>query len=277
MKFYIVDDDVSIIRILSNIIEKNNSFEVVGSAVNGQIALREIMIINPDIVLVDMLMPIMDGNTLVRKLKEAMPKLSAIMISQVMDNQLRTESYEAGIEFYITKPINIIEVEKVVERVAEQIEMDNTLSNIKKMLQSSEKQTRVHDEQYVVRIKNILGALGMLGEKGTRDIIKITLHLLEKNISFGECDLASLEGVLGDNEQIVKQRVRRAIKDGLVNIAHMGIEDYNNDVFYAYANILFDFSSVKAEMDRINGKKRSGGKISLNKFFDGLVLICQKE
>ena len=277
MKFYIVDDDVSIIRILSNIIEKNNSFEVVGSAVNGQIALREIMIINPDIVLVDMLMPIMDGNTLVRKLKEAMPKLSAIMISQVMDNQLRTESYEAGIEFYITKPINIIEVEKVVERVAEQIEMDNTLSNIKKMLQSSEKQTRVHDEQYVVRIKNILGALGMLGEKGTRDIIKITLHLLEKNISFGECDLASLEVVLGDNEQIVKQRVRRAIKDGLVNIAHMGIEDYNNDVFYAYANILFDFSSVKAEMDRINGKKRSGGKISLNKFFDGLVLICQKE
>ena len=158
MKFYIVDDDVSIIRILSNIIENNNSFEVVGSAVNGQIALREIMIINPDIVLVDMLMPIMDGNTLVRKLKEAMPKLSAIMISQVMDNQLRTESYEAGIEFYITKPINIIEVEKVVERVAEQIEMDNTRSNIKKMLQSSEKQTRVHDEQYVVRIKNILGA-----------------------------------------------------------------------------------------------------------------------
>lgn len=277
MRFYIVDDDVNIIRILSNIIEKNNSFEVVGSAVNGEIAFREIMVINPDIVLVDLLMPIMDGNTLVRKLKEIMPKLSVIMISQVLDSQLRTESYEAGIEFFITKPINKIEVEKVIERVAEQIEMDNTLSTIKKMFQSTKKQVRDNDEQHIVKIKNVLGTLGMLGEKGTKDIIKITLHLLEKNISFGECDFASLESILEDNQQIVKQRVRRAIKDGLVNIAHMGIEDYNNDVFYTYANILFDFTSVKAEMDQINGKRRSGGKISLNKFFDGLVLICQKE
>ena len=57
----------------------------------------------------------------------------------------------------------------------------------------------------------------------------------------------------------------------------MGAEDYGNDVFYTYANILFDFTSVKAEMDSMNGKRHTGGKISLNKFFDGLVLMCQKE
>lgn len=277
MKFYIVDDDVSIIRILSNIVEKNTDYEVVGSAVNGEIALKEIIVIKPDIVLVDMLMPIMDGNTLVRKLKEIMPKLSVIMISQVLDSKIRTESYEAGIEFFITKPINKIEVRKVIERVAEQIEMDNTLSTIKKMFQSQKTQSRANKEQYVVKIKNILGALGMLGEKGTKDIIKITLHLLEKNITFCECDLSSIDTLFDDNPQIVKQRIRRAIKDGLVNIAYMGAEDYGNDVFYTYANILFDFTSVKAEMDSMNGKRNTGGKISLNKFFDGLVLMCQKE
>lgn len=70
MKFYIVDDDKNIIRILSNIIEKNNNFEVVGSALNGEAAFQEIMVMKPDIVLVDLLMPVMDGNTLVKSLRK---------------------------------------------------------------------------------------------------------------------------------------------------------------------------------------------------------------
>ncbi|NLK64391.1 MAG: response regulator [Tissierellia bacterium] len=277
MKFYIVDDDKNIIRILSNIIEKNNNFEVVGSAVNGEAAFHEIMIMKPDIVLVDLLMPVMDGNTLVKKLKEVNPHLSCIMISQVLDNQIRTESYNSGIEFFITKPINKIEVEKVITRVAETIEMNNTLSTIKQMFKLNDKQDKDLTEQNIIKIKNILGTLGMLGEKGTNDIIKITLYLIEENISFNDYDFSSSENIFGDNSQIVKQRIRRAINKGLVNIANLGLDDYGNEILYNYGNILFDFANVKAEMDYINGKKRSGGKISLNKFFDGLVLICQTE
>jgi DNA-binding NarL/FixJ family response regulator len=127
MKFYIVDDDKNIIRILSNIIEKNNNFEVVGSALNGEAAFQEIMVMKPDIVLVDLLMPVMDGNTLVKKLKEVNPHLSCIMISQVLDNQIRTESYNSGIEFFITKPINKIEVEKVITRVAEKEDFESRI------------------------------------------------------------------------------------------------------------------------------------------------------
>lgn len=277
MKFYIVDDDINVIRILSNVIEKNNSFEIVGSATNGEKAFKEIIVMKPNIVLVDLLMPIMDGNTLVKELKAINPQLSFIMISQVLDSQLRSESYESGIEFFITKPINKIEVERVVSRVAEKIELDNTLSNIKKIFQSTEKQSRCQNEHYIIKIKNILGTLGMLGEKGTNDIIKITLYLLENDISFIDYDFVSLENRLGDSSRIVKQRVRRAIKNGLTNIANLGVNDYSNDVFHVYANILFDFSSVKAEMDWITGKKNSRGKISLNKFFEGLIHICQTE
>lgn len=277
MKFYIVDDDINVIRILSNVIEKNNSFEIVGSATNGEKAFKEILVMKPNIVLVDLLMPIMDGNTLVKELKAINPQLSFIMISQVLDSQLRSESYESGIEFFITKPINKIEVERVVSRVAEKIELDNTLSNIKKIFQATEKQGRGQNEHYIVKIKNVLGTLGMLGEKGTNDIIKITLYLLENDISFIDYDFVLLENRLGDSSRIVKQRVRRAIKNGLTNIANLGVNDYSNDVFHVYANILFDFSSVKAEMDWITGKKNSRGKISLNKFFEGLIHICQTE
>jgi len=271
MRYYIVDDDISIVRILTNIIEENNSFEVIGYSNNGEIGFNQILLLNPDIVLVDLLMPKMDGNTLVRELKILKPNICFIMISQVLDSTLVEESYKSGIEFFIKKPINKIEVEKVISKVAEKIEMQMMLSNIKRMLKSSAQPDKDMNSS-IKEIKHILSMLGMLGEKGTTDIMKICTYLIESKKSFSECDLEKLFTCFGDNTEIVKQRIRRAIKDGLQNIANLGIEDTMNETFYTYSNVLFNFSSVKAEMDYIKGIKKTGGKISINKFFEGLLL-----
>jgi len=200
------------------------------------------------------------------------------MVSQVFDSELIADSYKSGIEFFIKKPINKIEVEKVISKVAEKIEMGMTLANIKKMLKSSGEPIKDKNDSLkdsVKKIKHILSILGMLGEKGTMDIIKICTYLIENKKSFSECNLDKLFTCYGDNPEIVKQRIRRAIKNGLENIANLGIEDYMNETFNTYANVLFDFTSVKAEMDHIKGIKHTGGKISINKFFEGLILNCE--
>jgi len=274
MRYYIVDDDISIVRILTNIIEEDNSYEVIGCSNNGETAFNEILLLSPDIVLVDFLMPKMDGNTLVKQLKTLRPDICFIMISQVLDTELIADSYKSGIEFFIKKPINKIEVEKVISKVAETIEMKIMLSNIKKMLKSSE-QPNVETKDSLKEVKHILSILGMLGEKGTTDIIKICAIIIETKKSFSEFNLEELFTCSGDNPEIVKQRIRRAIKNGLDNMANLGIEDYMNETFNTYASVLFDFSSVKAEMDHIKGIKKTGGKISINKFFEGLLLYCE--
>lgn len=276
MRYYIVDDDISIVRILTNIIEENNSFEVIGCSNNGETAFNEILLLAPDIVLVDFLMPKMDGNTLVQQLKSLRPDICFIMISQVLDSELIANSYKSGIEFFIKKPINKIEVEKVTSKVAEKIEMQIMLTNIKKMLRSSAESNRDIGGN-LKEIKHILSILGMLGEKGTTDIMKICEYLIENKKTFSECNLDKLFTYFGDNSDIVKQRVRRAIKVGLENMANLGIEDYGNETFYIYSNVLFKFSSVKGEMDHIKGLKKTGGKISVNKFFEGLLLNCEMD
>jgi len=276
MRYYIVDDDVNIIRILTNIIEENNTFEVIGCSNNGETAFNEILLLSPDIVLVDFLMPKMDGNTLVQQLKILRADICFIMISKVSDSELIAESYKSGIEFFIKKPINKIEVEKVTSKVAEKIEMQMMLSNIKKMLKSSV-QPNKDIKDNLKEIKHILSILGMLGEKGTTDIIKTCSYIIETKKPFSEFNLEELFTCLGGNPEIVKQRIRRAIKNGLQNMANLGIEDYMNETFNSYSNVLFDFSSVKAEMDYIKGNKKTGGKISINKFFEGLLLNCEIE
>ena len=93
----------------------------------------DILAKNPDMVLIDFLMPEKDGVQVMRELRERGCKAKCIMISQVAAKELIGKAYDAGIEFFISKPINIIEVKSVIRNVDEQIKNEKTLTNIKKM------------------------------------------------------------------------------------------------------------------------------------------------
>lgn len=274
MRYYIIDDDVNIVKILTNLIEENESNEVIGSSNDGETALSEILVCNPDIVLVDLLLPKLDGNSLVREVKLLKPRIKFIMISQVSNVKLVEDSYNSGIEFFISKPINKIEVEKVTGKVAEKIEIENMLNDIKKVFKDVNTEKKSEDNNIKI-IKRILSKFGMLGEKGTNDIIRICLYLLETKKSFEECNFNDLCSIIGDSPKTVQQRMRRAIKTGLTNLAYIGIEDYYNESFQDYSKGMFDFVSVKAEMDYIKGKNKVGGKVIIGKFFEGLLLHCE--
>lgn len=276
MRYYIVDDDINIVKILTNIIEESDFGEVIGSANDGDTALKEILSVNPDIVLVDLLMPKLDGNSLVKEIKSIKPRINFIMISQVSDKELVTDSYKSGIEFFISKPINIIEVEKVVNRVAEKIELENMLRDIRKIFKDVGEKQKDNTNDKIKEIKYILSKLGMLGEKGTNDIIRTCVYLMEKGMSYEEGNMDEICRYLGDNTKTIKQRIRRSIKDGLTNLANTGLEDYYSDIFQNYSSMLFDFENVKAEMDYIRGKRDAGGKVNINKFFEGLMFLCEK-
>ena len=274
LRYYIVDDDINVVKILSNIIEDNNLGEVIGCDNDGDTAYKEILANNPDIVLVDLLMPKLDGNTLVKEIKAIRPKINFIMISQVSDHELITESYESGIEFFINKPLNKIEVEKVANKVAQKIRLEDMVNNIRKVFKDIGGQEE-EEQDKTKEIKYILSMLGMLGEKGTNDIINICVYLINAKKSYDECAIDELCKYLPDNSKTVKQRMRRAMKEGLTNLANAGLEDYLGDNFQRYSNMLFDFENVKAEMDYIRGKRNGGGKVNMNKFFEGLILLCE--
>ena len=85
MKFYIVDDDQSILYVLQNIIEQNFNDEVVGMTSSSPDALQELMVKDVDIVLVDLLMPELSGVDLVRKVKDVKPNIRFVMIFFFID------------------------------------------------------------------------------------------------------------------------------------------------------------------------------------------------
>ena len=66
MKFYLIDDDKNVLHILKRIIRDRGLGEIAGTAENGVDALTDLPLINPDIVIVDLLMPEIDGITFVK-------------------------------------------------------------------------------------------------------------------------------------------------------------------------------------------------------------------
>jgi len=276
LKIYIIDDDIAIVKMLENIIEDYDLGKVCGHSLDGN-CVEEVNYLSPDIVLVDLLLPKKDGITVVEELLKINKDLKFIMISQVSSKKMISTAYTAGIDFFINKPINAIEVRTVIQKVSEKINYKETLQNIKNMFSIDNESIKPNSSENMQNTKInkaqlILNKLGMTGEKGESDIINVCKYLIANNLNMSETNINEIANYLNINSKSMDQRIRRAISKGLSNISHLGIEDYMNEVFIMYSSSLFNFEEVKNEMDYIRGKRKSNGKINIRKFIDGLII-----
>ena len=281
MKFYILDDLISSVKVMSNIIESSNLGEIIGTNTNSEKGVAEILAKKPDIVLVDLLMPVKDGITVVNEVREVNPDISFIMVSQVVDKNMISDAYNAGIEFFITKPNNRIEIENVIRRVLEKKQMETVLSGIRSVMgqpspASQQATPEKSGDEFTAKVKKILGSVGMLGESGTKDILNVCNYLNRNNLNYdSKTTLNDYAAHLNEDPKSVKQRIRRAIKRGLTNVASLGIEDYYSDSFDEYSHTLFNFDTVRMEMDLLRGKSQYGGRPTIDRFFEGLEALCE--
>ena len=269
MRIYIVEDDKNIIKILERIILDKNLGDIVGSAQDGITALDEIKSLKPDIVLVDLLMPGMDGISLVKEAKSIEPKIQYIMISQVSSKDMISKAYASGIEYYISKPIDVIEVQTVVRKVQEKIEINKKLNQIQSLLtnETSESNIEKTTEDSIAGIKRVMQKIGILGEVGTQDIINIAKYLIDNKKTMADFTIKEICSKFTDNPKTMEQRIRRTATVGMINLANLGIEDYMNEIFTEYSNGLYNFEQLKIEMDYIRGRGKKRGSVNIKKFY----------
>ncbi len=288
--FYLIDDDISVISILSKIIISQKLGDVIGKDTTGERAISEIKRLKPDIVIVDLLLPKIDGITLVTQLKPEFKDMPFIMISEVHAKDMVSKAYNSGIEFYINKPINVIEVINVVKRVDEKLKMKKVIDSFQSAFMSmqslSDEGTSKHKSDPLDGARDILSHLGIISDAGTKDILYIIEFILglddgirKKVLDYRLSELYTYvsdkyEREKGEivNEKTIEQRIRRTIGQGLENISELGMDDYENLYFERYANSLFDFREVRKEMEFLKRKSKERGKINIKKFIAGLIL-----
>ena len=283
MKIYLIDDDPNILNFLKLIVQAKNLGEICGVCSSPIDALEDLKYIKPDIVVVDLLMPGMDGISFVKKANAEFQDIAYIMLSQVSNKDMISSAYEAGVEFFIQKPINAIEVENVITRVCQSLAMKRTLNSMQNLFMTQMQDVMPKNAPavqaepvHLQKTKDILQRLGIIGEIGSKDIINVVDYMITHRDTASDMTLIELCAQFSDNPKSVEQRIRRTANTAMVNLAHLGLEDYSNDTFIEYSNTLFNFEQIRREMDHIRGKNHKGGNVKIRNFLNALVSYCYK-
>ncbi|WP_041606016.1 response regulator [Halothermothrix orenii] len=113
VKTVLIVDDAAFMRLnLKNILK--DDYEIVGEAKNGQEAVEMYQELNPDIVTMDITMPVMDGLEAIRAIKDIDPDANIIVCSAMGQQKMIIEAIEAGAKDFIVKPFK---EERVIEAV----------------------------------------------------------------------------------------------------------------------------------------------------------------
>lgn len=101
----IVDDHTLFRRVVREVLDEHPQLTVVGEALNGTSALSLAFELRPDIVVLDMHLPDLDGITVTRRLIEALPEVRIVILTVAGTDELIVESLRAGAFGFLTKDI----------------------------------------------------------------------------------------------------------------------------------------------------------------------------
>ncbi|NLJ91079.1 MAG: response regulator [Clostridiales bacterium] len=116
-KRILVCDDAAFMRMMIKDILTKNGYEVVGEAENGNVAVERYNELKPDLVLMDITMPEMDGIEALKQIMANDPSAKVIMCSAMGQQAMVIESIKAGAKDFIVKPFQAERVLEAIEKV----------------------------------------------------------------------------------------------------------------------------------------------------------------
>ncbi|WP_164947073.1 MULTISPECIES: response regulator [Clostridium] len=104
MKRVLITDDAMFMRLALKTMLERNGFEIVGEAENGEIAIEKYKLLKPDIVTLDITMPVMDGLEALKQIKAFDKSAKVMMISAMGQETIVRDSVIAGALGFVIKP-----------------------------------------------------------------------------------------------------------------------------------------------------------------------------
>ncbi|MFF0829835.1 response regulator [Brevibacillus sp. NPDC003359] len=293
IRFFLIEDDAVVRRMLERIIQDSGLGEIVGQASDGShVSIDQLY--GVDVILIDLLMPGLDGIQTIKKLQADGFAGRFIMVSQVENKEMIGEAYLQGIDTFIQKPINRLEVMAVLKRVSDYLSLEASLQTIRKSLQildvkakephtSGLKGQSSDQDNLAQKARKLLLQLGIASEAGAPDLLLIMEWLVQderQGDKLHELQLKELytqmllkvhanldEHGITKEVRAMEQRIRRMVLQAFTHLSSLGLTDYANPTFEHFAPRLFDFQEIRQRMQELEaGEKTTKCRISVKKF-----------
>ncbi len=114
VRVLIVDDHAVVRQGLITFLELQDEIEVVGEAGNGKEAMQRVKELEPDVVLMDLVMPVMDGLTAIKEIKQMRPETEIIALTSFADDEKVFTAIRSGATGYLLKDVQPNDLVKAV-------------------------------------------------------------------------------------------------------------------------------------------------------------------
>jgi DNA-binding NarL/FixJ family response regulator len=118
IRVLIVDDHRIVREGLCMLLARDPDLEVVGEAADGDEAIRQARHLRPDVVVMDLLMPVLDGIAATRAIRNELPEIEVLALTSVLENTSVIEAIRAGAIGYLFKDAHVAELRTAIKAAA---------------------------------------------------------------------------------------------------------------------------------------------------------------
>lgn len=239
-KILIVDDDREYVSALSAVIDGRSEFQLVGCAYDGLEAIEMIEVARPDIVILDIIMPNLDGLGVLERVSKMsnIKKPSFIVVSAIMNDKISSNAISLGAEYFMQKPIGYNTILDRINMFAiENESMNVELSGRVESAVVSLADAKTTQDNIELRVTDIIREIGIPAHIKGYQYIRHAIIMVIEDLDIINSITKELYPTVAKDFNTTPSRVERAIRHAIEVAWDRGDTDVLNSIFgYTIAN-----------------------------------------
>mgnify|MGYP000141199609 CR=1 FL=1 len=226
IKLLIVDDNKEFCNLVVEFFENQKDIKVVGVAHDGLEALEKIDQLEPEVLILDLIMPNLDGLGVIERLSNKPERPKIVVLSAVGQDKITQKAITLGADYYIVKPFDL---NIIVDRVRQMIDINTTF-----MQQAQKKNVSFTGDKrnnLEAQITNIIHEIGIPAHIKGYFYIREAIYMVINNVELLSAVTKELYPNIANKYNTTPSRVERAIRHAIEVAWSRGCVETLNNLF----------------------------------------------
>lgn len=213
VKIIIAEDNRNLCQILQDYIQRDGNFELVGVAYNGLEAWELIQKNDPDLIIIDLVMPNLDGLEVLERInaRTSVPRPKTIMLTAFGHETLTHQAMIMGVDYFILKPFDLEILGKRIKTLTQDVEISNApLSNTCSAVSPAGRTVNIN-----VEVTSMMHQLGIPAHVKGYQYIRDAIIMVIEDVSLLGAVTKELYPAIAKKYNTAPSRVERGIRHAI--------------------------------------------------------------